>query len=69
MYMNWNKVLLYMGVIEVIVGIFIFLFVSGLIGIIILVVGLFDFGIVFFWPSLLGGTGSGGEDGPPDEQK
>jgi hypothetical protein len=57
-----------MGVIEVIVGIFIFLFVSSLIGIIILVVGLFDLGIVFFWPSLLGGTGSGGDEAPPDKE-
>jgi hypothetical protein len=62
MYMNWNKILLYAGIIEVIVGIFVFLFVSSLVGIIILLVGLFDLGIVFFWPSLLGGTRSDNND-------
>jgi hypothetical protein len=50
--MNWNKFLLYSGVIEVIVGLLIFLFYSRLVGIIILLVGLVDLGIVFFWPSL-----------------
>lgn len=53
---NWKKILLYSGVIEVIVGLFVFLFYSRLVGIIILLVGLFDLGIAFFWPSLLGGS-------------
>jgi len=55
---NLKKLLLYSGVIEVIVGIFVFLFISSLVGIIILLVGLFDFGFVYFWPSLLGGNRS-----------
>jgi len=48
---NLNKVLLYAGIIEVVVGLFVFLFYSRLVGIIILLVGLFDLGFVYFWPS------------------
>ena len=58
MYMNWNKVLLYMGILEMIVGTIVLLFVSTLVGMIILVVGVFDLGVVFFWPSLLQGSSS-----------
>jgi hypothetical protein len=68
MYMNWNKVLLYMGILEMIVGTIVLLFVSTLVGLIILVVGVFDLGVVFFWPSLLGGAGSQGDEAPPDEE-
>ena len=59
---NWNKILLYAGIIEVIVGLFIFLFYSRLVGIIILLVGLFDLGIVFFWPAIMGGSHSNNDE-------
>ena len=57
---NLRNFLLYSGIIEVIVGAIVFLLVSKLVGIIILLVGLFDLGFVYFWPSILGGTPPGG---------
>ena len=67
MYMNWNKVLLYMGILEMIVGTIVLLFVSTLVGMIILFVGVFDLGVVFFWPSLLGGTTTDSTEDQPKE--
>jgi hypothetical protein len=68
MYMNWNKFLLYSGVIEVVVGLFVFLFVSSLVGIIILLVGLVDLGFVFFWPSIFRKIPPDGDESPLDEE-